>query len=57
MERVLQAQNDLAMSSGYSTRKRDNSARYVDLLPRKTQAEKAQAEIFVPSVYLMNSFN
>lgn len=57
MEKDLQAQNDLATSSGYSTRKKDNSIKYAKLLPRKTQAEKAQAEIFVPSVYLMNSFN
>lgn len=57
MERVLQAPNDLSISSGYSTRKKDNSASYAGLMSRKTQVEKAQAETFVPSVYLMNSFN
>ena len=51
MEKILQTQSDLSMSSsGYGTRRKDNSERYAELLSRKTQVEKAQAEAYIPLV-------
>jgi hypothetical protein len=51
MEKILRSQGDLSTSSsGYGTRRKDNSSRYSELLSRRTQAEKTQAEDYVPHV-------